>query len=300
MFLPQSTKLQMIALHPSCSSPIQGKVPNEMPQDSITLLVRADDIGSCHSANLACIDVFTRGICRSVELMAPCPWFPEAVALLRANPTYDVGVHLTMTSEWDNYKWGPLSNARSIATQDGYFYPQYRKRDGYPDEPVLGESDWIAEDVEKEFRAQIERVRSCIPWVSHLTTHMGYLREHPTFSAIVENLTAEYDLLVDLPAHGFERFRGFGEKSQTLSPVEKIETLRQNLASLQPGRWLFVDHPAYDQPETRAIHHPGYESVAADRQGVVEAWTDGQVLEIIAARGIQLVSYGDVRRGKLE
>ncbi len=271
-----------------------------MTQESITLLVRADDIGFCHASNLACIDVFQKGICRSVELMAPCPWFPEAVALLRAHPTYDVGVHLTMTSEWDNYKWGPLTDAGSIVTPDGYFYPRYRKRDGYPDEPVLEEAAWAPAEVEAEFRAQIERIRSAIPWVSHMTAHMGYLRDDPVFSEIVERLTEEYDLKVDLPGHGFERFRGFGENNQALSPAEKVETLRQNLAALQPGRWLFVDHPAYDQPETRAIHHRGYESVAADRQGVVDAWTDDVVLQIIAERRIQLTSYGDVRSGKLK
>lgn len=270
-----------------------------MSQETITLLVRADDIGFCHAANLACIDVSTQGICRSVELMAPCPWFPEAVALLQANPDIDVGVHLTMTSEWENYRWGPLTDAQSIVNEDGYFYCRYRLREGYPDEGVVEGCGWTAEDVEKEFRAQIERVRHHIPWASHLTTHMGYLRDDPTFSALVERLTAEYDLTVDLTAHGFERFRGFGENNQSLSPTEKVQNLRQNLEALQPGRWLFVDHPAYDQPETRAIHHPGYENVAVDRQGVVDAWTDRQVLDIIAERGIQLVSYGDVRQGKL-
>ena len=66
------------------------------------MLVRADDIGSAHANNTACLDVFTKGICRSVELMAPCPWFSEAVKLLQAHPEYDVGVHFTLTSEWDN------------------------------------------------------------------------------------------------------------------------------------------------------------------------------------------------------
>jgi predicted glycoside hydrolase/deacetylase ChbG (UPF0249 family) len=270
-----------------------------MSDQSISLLVRADDIGFCHAANLACIDVFTRGICRSVELMAPCPWFPEAVALLRAHPTYDVGVHLTMTSEWEGYRWGPLTDGKSIVGQDGYFYSRFRKRDGYPDEPVLEGSGWTPEEVEREYRAQIELVRAQIPWVSHVTTHMGYLRDDPVFSAIVERLMAEYDLAVDPAAHGFERFRGFGENSQALSPAEKVETLRANLAALPAGRWIFVDHPAYDHPETRAIGHAGYTNVATDRQGVVDAWTDGQVLEIIAARGIQLVSYADVRHGRL-
>ena len=67
---------------------------------------------------------------------------------------------------------------------------------------------------------------------------------------------------------------------------------------LSPGRWTFVDHPAYDTDETRAVHHIGYENVAADRQGVVDAWTDPQVKQIIADRGIRLVSYGDVKAGK--
>lgn len=271
-----------------------------MSQESITLLVRADDIGSFHAANLACIDVFTRGICRSVELMAPCPWFPEAVKLLQANPTYDVGVHLTMTSEWDNIRWRPVSGARSIATEDGYFYPQYRRREGFADEPIFAESAWMPEDVEREFRSQIELVRKHLPGVSHVTTHMGTLREDATFQAIVDRLTAEYDLAVDPSAHGFERFRGFGEGSTMLSSAEKVERLCQNLKTLTPGRWLFVDHPAYDHPETRAVHHPGYETVATDRQGVVDAWTDGRVLEIVALRGIQLVSYADIREGKFD
>lgn len=270
-----------------------------MSQQPIYLLVRADDIGCCHAANLACIDVFTGGICRSVELMAPCPWFPEAVRLLQANPAYDVGVHLTMTSEWDNYKWGPISSVRSIVNADGYFHTRYRKRDDYPDEIVFEGSAWTPEDVETEFRAQIELIRKHIPWVSHLSYHMGYLRDDPQFKGVVERLTQEYDLGVDLTAHGFERFRGFGENNQALSSVEKVQRLRQNLAELAPGRWLFVDHPAYDHPETRAIHHPGYENVALDRQGVVDAWTDAQVLQIVAERRIQLVSYGDVRQGKL-
>jgi hypothetical protein len=128
---------------------------------------------------------------------------------------------------------------------------------------------------------------------------MGFLRDNPGFKEIVDRLTAEYDLAVDVAALGFERFRGFGENSQALSVTEKVQTLRQNLETLPPGRWIFVDHPAYDQPETRAIHHPGYDNVAVDRQGVVEAWTDGEVLNIIATRGIQLVSYLDVRQGKL-
>ena len=105
------------------------------------------------------------------------------------------------------------------------------------------------------------------------------------------------DLNVDLDAHGFERIRPFGENSQALLPDEKTTALRQSLEALTPGRWIHVDHPAYDSPETRAIHHRGYEGVAIDRQGVIEAWTDPEVQTIIKERGIQLVSYRDIRQG---
>lgn len=272
-----------------------------MSQEPIYLLVRADDIGSFHAANDACMDVFTKGICRSVELMAPCPWFPEAVKLLKEHPGYDVGVHLTLTSEWENMKWRPVSGAKSLVDDDGYFCHTYRKRtdspDPYPDRKPFCDITWTPADIEQEVRAQIELIRKHIPWASHLTTHMGGLRDDPNFQGVVDRLAAEYDLAVNLSAHGFERFRGFGEKSQALSPVEKTDALRQNLETLAPGKWILVDHPAYDTPETRAIYHIGYENVALDRQGVTEAWTDAQVLEIVARRGIQLLSYADIKRG---
>lgn len=267
-----------------------------MIQAPIYLLVRADDIGFSHAANLACIDVFTKGICRSVELMAPCPWFPEAVKLLQAHRNYDVGVHLTLTSEWDNLKWRPLTGPTSIANADGYFYRMYRKNDNYPDEITLEAAEWNPADLEREFRAQIELILKYVPWVTHLTTHMGGLRDDLRWKAVVDALTAEYDLVVDLQPFGFERFRPFGDNNQALLPAEKVAAMCEGLAALTPGRWIHIDHPAYDMPETRAIHHVGYEGVAVDRQGVVEAWIDPAVLAIIEQRGIQLVSYGDVRQ----
>lgn len=266
-----------------------------MASEPIVLLVRADDIGFSHAANEACIRVYTQGICRSVEIMAPTPWFPEAVKLLHAHPGYDVGVHFTLTSEWENFKWRPLTGPSSVAAEDGYFYRTFRKNDNYPDEFTFEQGDWTAGDVEKELRAQVELIRTRIPWVSHATFHMGGLRDNPDFQGVVDGLVAEYGLGVDMS--GFERFRAFGENSQKKSSQEKVAALRESLAALGPGRWLHVDHPCLDTHESRAIGHVGYEMVAADRQGVVDAWTDPGVLEIIRERGIRLVGYGDVKQG---
>src|SRR4030042_1098257 len=77
--------------------------------DETRLIIRGDDIGSAHAANIACIKSYQEGIMRSVEIMVPCAWFPEAVKMLAENPGLDVGVHISITSEWENIKWGPVS-----------------------------------------------------------------------------------------------------------------------------------------------------------------------------------------------
>jgi len=84
------------------------------PKGEIRLLVRGDDMGSFASANQACLNAATKGIVRSIEVMTPCAWFPEAAKLLNENPAIDVGVHLILTSEWSNCKWRPLTYAPSL------------------------------------------------------------------------------------------------------------------------------------------------------------------------------------------
>jgi predicted glycoside hydrolase/deacetylase ChbG (UPF0249 family) len=270
------------------------RIGEEMSEEKIYLLIRADDIGSSHAANMACIDVYRKGIVRSVEIMVPCPWFPEAVVLLKENPGYDVGVHLTTTSEWSNMKWRPVTHAPSLVDGDGYFFRTF-----WPgadsEEITFASADWKIEEVERELRAQIELAMKHLPGVSHMGYHMGGARVDSKIGELYDRLEEEYGLVVDLKAAGFQRFPGFGENSSGQSPEEKRRNLADNLEKLGPGKWMFVDHPAYDTPEMRAIHHPGYENVAMDRQGVTEAWTDEKVKEIVERKQIELVSYADVK-----
>jgi len=79
----------------------------------IRLIVRGDDMGSSHASNEAAVRCFRDGVMRDVEVMAVGPWFPEAARLLRENPGLDAGLHLALTSEWDNVKWRPLTAAPS-------------------------------------------------------------------------------------------------------------------------------------------------------------------------------------------
>ena len=248
--------------------------------DSIKLIVRADDIGSCHAANVACMRSFRDGIARSVEVQAPCPWFYEAAQMLRETPGYDVGVHLTLTSEWANYKWGPIAQVPSLVDSSGHFFATNK---GFL------AAKWNIHEVEKELRSQIELARKHIPQVTHLSSHMGTPTITQELRTMTRKLAAEYKLPIETP--GAQGFRWPVDNNATAEQREAA--LVKAFEELEPGLWILVEHPGLDTDEMRAIGHEGYWNVAAHRDGVTRSFTSRKVKEVIEARNIQLVSYGD-------
>jgi predicted glycoside hydrolase/deacetylase ChbG (UPF0249 family) len=253
------------------------------------LLVRGDDMGSSHSANLACIESYKNGIMQSVELMVPGPWFPEAVKKLNENPGLDVGVHLVVTSEWENIKWRPLTCCPSLVDKDGYFYPMIWQRADFPKGTALKDAPWKIEEIEKEFRAQIEMARKYVPHVSHLNCHMGCEGCGPEIAALVKKLASEYNLDINTTELGYNYISLWGRADST--PEMRIKAAINILKNLKPGKYLFIEHPAVDTPEMQAIGHKSYENVAADRDAVTKVFTSSEVKSAIKKNNIILVSY---------
>jgi chitin disaccharide deacetylase len=257
------------------------------------LIVRGDDMGYSHSGNEAIIKASREGIQTSIEVIVPSPWFPEAVKLLQENPTIDVGIHLAITSEWDNVKWRPVSQCPSLTDDDGYFYPMVWPNKNYPNQAIL-QNQWKIEDVEKEFRAQIELALKHIPRISHMSGHMGCTRLNKEVAELVKKLGKEYKIDIDPEEKGVENISYAGAHNTS---AEKTESFIRMLESLEQGHtYLFVDHPGLDTPELRAIHHIGYENVALDRQGVTDTWTNPKVKAAIKKLNIQLISYADLKK----
>lgn len=259
--------------------------------NDIRLLVRVDDIGSFHAANLGCIETYRNGIARSVEIMPPCAWFPEAVKMLNENPGFDVGIHLTLTSEWSNIKWRPLTHCPGLVDNDGYFFPMVWKNPNFPENSSIMESEWSLAEIEQELRAQIELALKHIPKVSHISTHMGFSGLDPKIGELVDKLAKEYHLEVDLS--GVKRFPGWGRDA---AYEERIDRFCENLEKLTPGNYLFVEHPAVQSPEMATVGHKGYENVADDRLWVMRVLTSEKVKETIRKKGIELVSYADFKK----
>jgi len=265
---------------------------NEAQNEGVSLIIRADDMGSCHAANVACIRSYKEGIVKSVEVMVPCSWFPEAVKMLEENPGLDVGIHLVLTSEWDNYKWRPLTWAPSLTDKDGYFYPTIWPRKNAPAGTALKNTDWKIDEIEKELRDQIELGKRKVPRVSHLSFHMGSNSWDPKVKELCDKLAKEYDLYIMPPEARIINFGGFGDVK---TADKRIDKFVERLKELNFDIYLFVEHPGLDTSEMSAIGHPGYEDVAQDRDAVTEVFISGKVRRAIERLRINLISYADLR-----
>src|SRR3990172_1460747 len=130
------------------------------------LLVQSDDFCMCHSVNVGIVKAISKGIVRSSYFMAACPWFLEGAALAKKHKLR-MGVHLTMTSEWDRFRWGPITPAPSLRDPSGNFFSNYADLVKHAKE----------HEIYDEYKAQIDRVSANGIKPTHLDTHMQIFRE---------------------------------------------------------------------------------------------------------------------------
>ena len=152
------------------------------------LLIRCDDMGMCHSVNMAIKEVIESVISMSTSVMFACPWYQEAVDILKQNPQVGVGIHLTLNAEWKNYRWGPVlgkETVPSLVDSNGYFFPSRSK---------LFDNNPRIEEIEKELRAQINRAINSGIRIDYLDYHMGAAVQTTELRKLVESLAEEFIL----------------------------------------------------------------------------------------------------------
>ena len=157
------------------------------------LILHIDDAGMSYDSNVGTIKALEEGVANSVSVMMPCPWVPAFVKYLKQKPQTDAGLHLTLTSEWQNYRWGPLTGQQSapgLVDTEGALWPSVNDvtKNASPDE------------VEAEIRAQLERARKMGFQPTHLDSHMGTLFAHPGFTERYIKVGIQERIPVMLPA----------------------------------------------------------------------------------------------------
>lgn len=253
-------------------------------QNKTQILIRCDDIGMCHSVNVAAKQVLETGIPVSMSVMVACPWFSEAAELLKKYPNVSIGIHLTLNSEWKQYRWGPVSGAGavpSLVDSSGNFFPSRSALFG--NNPKLGE-------IEKELRAQIEKALRTGLKIDYLDHHMGAAVQTPETRAIVEKLAAEYKFGIsryfdEVPAEGW----------YFATPENKLDSMLLNLRKVQAGKVnLFVVHIGMDSPEMSAMEDAnpwGPKDMSKHRNGELNALISPQFQKLLHDQKYQLVNY---------
>ena len=261
--------------------------------EPIRLLVRVDDAGTTWESNIGCYRACTDGIARSVEVMMPGAWVPHAASLFNERPDIDIGIHLTLTSEWDAVKWRPLTDARSLVDDNGNFYALLTPRTGDP-RPCLSETTWSIGDIAREFRAQIELGRQVFRNATHISSHMlRHFREfHPSVGEVIKHLCREFGLMDDPFGHGLPRIQGYPGFPRDAK--HRTAAFMNEVSFLSPGTYIFIDHPAVASETMADVGHVGYEDVREDRVSCLETLTSVELMTLIEQLGIELIGYRDL------
>lgn len=272
-------------------------------KDAKLLILHADDIGVAHSVNAASIAAFEKKGISSGSIMVPCPWFPEIAAYVRDHPGLDLGIHITLTAEWKNYKWGGVLSSKdipSLLNKEGFFYESV---------DAFAKSAKPAE-VEKEVRAQIDRAIAFGIKPTHLDSHMGSLFASPELFAIFQKIGREYGMPVLLPLNMMRQMAPHLEKLiepgqfavdqffslyMQIPPEKWNETYYQFIEKITSGLNEIVVHLAYDNDEMKAvtIDHPDFGS--AWRQRDYNFVISEELKALLKKSNIQLITWKQIQ-----
>ena len=274
------------------------------------VIFHVDDAGMCHAANLGTVKAITEGLATSCSIMMPCGWVSEFAQMLREHPEIDAGLHLTFTSEWSGYRWGPLagkSQVPGLVDKEGCFWPDVP-------EVMLNAS---ADEVETEMRAQIDRAETMgIPF-THLDSHMGTLFMSPMYLQRYINVGIEKDCPVLLPG-GHLQYMSEDAKFplgliQSIAkhvwdsglPViddvlaatydwkqaDKVDKYAEALRGMKPGITEIVLHCT----ELTDVF-PIISSSSLTRKADLDAMLDARLKQVIEEEGIILTTWRELKK----
>ncbi len=261
----------------------EPKASTADPQ-AVYLIIRSDDAGMSHSVNMGLKRLIESGLPVSVSVMFPTPWYQETVEILKQHPAVSVGIHLTLNSEWKNYRWGPVLGRTAVPTlvdDEGYFFSTAA---------ALHRKNPNLKELENELRAQIERALRSGLKIDYVDYHMGTAIRYPEFQEITERLAREFNL-------GMSTYFGEPEHDPQYSaaPKDKGDSLVTMINRLGPGFNMVVTHVGIDDAELGALLDMNSDGPLPDmsknRQGELDALTSQRFRDAIRARNVQLMTY---------
>ena len=262
------------------------------PPDARLVILSCDDLGACHASNEGVYRAMHEGMATCASLMVPAPWASHAAHAAR--PDDDIGVHLTLNSEHDLYRWGPLTHAPSLQSGEG----------GFPRTLADLWEHADPDEVLRELRAQVERAQVWGVDVTHLAPHLTAITLRPEFFDVYLELACQYGLPIRLPSTitadqaGFP-FRRLAEEENVVFPDHFDHDWRAGshdrvlgaIHSLSPGVTEIHVQPAIDTPEVRAFAGAAADGWIAD----LDLVTGTELRDAIAASGAVMIGFRELR-----
>lgn len=259
------------------------------------LIIHADDLGMSNSINIATFEAMRRGTVTSASVMVTCPWLPQVSKYYRAHPDLDIGVHLTLTSEWPSYRWRPLSSRSSVGSlvdNDGFL----------PSRVEIFRENAEPHHVRIEIRAQIQEAIAAGFTPSHLDSHMWALSSRADLHDVFADVASEFGLpflgvqalgAPQISAHPpaeviFDSLLVSGEP-----PVQggKLEDLLRFLKEYESGIFQLLVHPGIKNDESMAFMPTDGRYGAEWRERDTKFLLSKGLLEAINAARVQLISW---------
>lgn len=272
------------------------------PADAKLLIVHADDLAVAHSVDSASFDALDKNAVTSASIMVPCPWLTEVGIYAKSHPDADLGLHLTLTSEWKIYRWGPVESKDKVASlldPNGYLWS----------EVAPAARSIKPEEAEREIRAQVEHAIAAGIHPTHLDAHMGTLLATPELFAVFAKIAHEYKLPFLAPRQIVERgplHAALAEKDILLdavviaNPSVHADAWRDfytdAIKNLKPGLTEMIVHLGYDDAELQAVmvDHPDYGG--AWRQRDYDLVTGAEFKKVLQDNGVILVKWKDLQK----
>jgi predicted glycoside hydrolase/deacetylase ChbG (UPF0249 family) len=281
----------------------QGKNTAEQlgyPRDSKLLIIHADDLAVAHSEDAASFDALDKRAATSASIMIPCPWLTEVADYAKAHPDADLGLHLTLTSEWKTYRWGPVASkdqVPSLLDSSGHLWPEPAKQ------------HIKADEAEREIRAQMEKAMSTGIQPTHIDSHMGVLFSRPDLFASYVRVAHEFKLpflavrtadapptLLSLLSDKDVVLDSIVMASPDVKPGDWKTFYLNAIKNLKSGVTEFIVHLGYDDAELRAVtvDHPDYGSTW--RQRDYDVITSPEFKKALDDNHVILIRWADIKK----
>src|SRR5947208_1266291 len=266
--------------------------------DAKLLIIHADDLGMCHAVNRATFIALEEGGVSSASVMVPCPAFAEAAEWAARHPECDLGIHSTLISEHLDYKWGPVLDKHhgpEIVDEGGHFWPRNDMLRASPQE------------IEEEIAAQITLARQSGLNPTHLDSHT-FSVARPEYIPAYIKVARQFKLPFLIPEHWHSYSHpedpaksddvivdDVFQAQRNLSPSSLEDFYLSVLREVKPGLSELIVHPAFDDPEMRAIYKEREAYGGAWRQRDLEVMCSQKFKSAVRENGIQVIDWGMIK-----